>query len=71
MKTPSILLCLIFICFTAASQGIAIIPEPVSVEKTTGVFALPESVIVEAPLNKELETTLSFFERKVHDTHGK
>src|SRR5215213_2369947 len=63
MKTPSILLCLIFICSTAVSQvttGIAIIPEPVSIQKTNGVFSVPQNIIIEAPLNKELETTISF-----------
>src|SRR5215213_8755030 len=68
MKTPSILLCLIFICSTALSQvttGIAIIPEPVSIEKTSGVFSLPESIIIEAPLNKVLETTISFLKERL------
>ncbi|MGB8193280.1 MAG: family 20 glycosylhydrolase [Chitinophagaceae bacterium] len=67
MKTPSILLWLIFICSTAVSQvttGIAIIPEPVSIQKTNGVFLLPESIIVAAPLNKELETTISFLKER-------
>lgn len=67
MKIPSILLCLIFICFTAVSQvttGIAIIPEPVSIEKTNGVFSLPENITVETPLNKELETTINFLKER-------
>jgi hexosaminidase len=67
MKTPLMLLLLVLLCSAAVAQaptGIAIIPEPVSLEKTNGVFLLPENIIVEAPANKELETTTGFLRER-------
>lgn len=68
MKTFLILASFLFtgiIGRTQFNEGVAIIPEPVSVKKTTGVFLLPKNIIVEAPVNKELETSLSFLKDRL------
>lgn len=67
MKTPLFILYLALSCFTAISQTspIAIIPEPVSVERTNGTFVLPDNIIIEAPQLKELETTMSFLKERL------
>jgi hexosaminidase len=43
---------------------IAIIPEPVSLQKKAGSFTLPQVVTIEAPGGAEMQTTLSFLKSR-------
>lgn len=68
MKISSILLGLLLTGSAALSQvnsGVAIIPEPVSAQQTTGMFSLPDNIIIESPASKALETTISFLKERL------
>lgn len=60
-KNLAFLICL-FISVIACSQnnntGIAIIPEPVNIVQNTGVFSLPENIVIEAGTQPEIKQTV-------------
>ncbi len=62
MKKKSGFLCCLFISVIAFSQnnnaGIAIIPEPVNIVQNTGVFTLPETIVIEAGPQPEIKQTV-------------
>lgn len=57
------------ICAVAFSQnstsGIAIIPEPVSIVKNTGVFELPKNITIEAGSQPELKQVISVLKNRL------
>lgn len=62
-------------CLLAAAafgqSAIAIIPEPVSLQKKEGTFALPQQVVIEAGNQPELKTTVSFLKDRLSIPTGK
>jgi len=65
-------LCLVsFITFSQDTQTqIAIIPEPVKITKGSGVFTLPGNVIIEAPVQQELNQAISFLRQRLSVATG-
>ena len=49
----------------AQNTAIAIIPEPVTIVQTKGVFVLPAKITIEAPSTPGLEQTISFLQQKL------
>jgi hexosaminidase len=73
MKKTSFLLCAAMLTTTAFSQTrneIAIIPEPVSLTKGTGVYTLPKTFVIEAPSRPGLKITTDFLVKKFSGTAG-
>jgi hexosaminidase len=69
MKKKSGLLFSLFISVIAFSQtnktGIAIIPEPVTIVKNTGVFLLPHNITIEASSQPELKQTILILKNRL------
>ena len=60
------LACIGFASWTAAQNAaIAIIPEPVNIVQTNGVFVLPANSTIEAPSTPDLQQTISFLQQKL------
>ena len=74
MKKVFKLLCCCLITSITFSQpvheGIAIIPEPVSVTKTSGQFVLPQKVSVEASSRPEMKQVVAFLKDRLSVTAG-
>jgi hexosaminidase len=74
MKKVFKLLCCCLITSIAFSQsaneGIAVIPEPVSVTKTSGQFVLPQKVSVEASSRPEMKQVVAFLKDRLSVTAG-
>lgn len=51
-----------------ANEGIAVIPEPVSVTKTSGQFVLPEKVSIEASSRPEMKQVVAFLKDRLSVT---
>jgi len=57
---------LYFVSFGQASQTeIAIIPEPVSIVKNTGQFALPRNIVIEVPSQPEMKQVTAFLKERL------
>lgn len=68
----SVLLCLtsaIAFCQTN-NADIAIIPQPVSLTKTTGVFSLPQTIVIEAPVTQEMKEVTRFLKERLSVATG-
>ena len=69
MKKIVTLLCCCLITAVSFSQagntGISIIPEPVSVTKTTGRFVLPQKVSIEASTRPEMKQVVAFLKDRL------
>jgi hexosaminidase len=68
MKKISIFLltlCFSIRLFSQSSKSIAIIPEPVSVKPTDGIFALPKNVVIEAGSQPELKQTIELLRQRL------
>ena len=67
-KNSAFLFCL-FISVVACSQnnntGIAIIPEPVNIVQNTGVFSLPENIVIEAGTQPEIKQTVLILQHRL------
>jgi hexosaminidase len=67
-KNSAFLFCL-FISVIACSQnnntGIAIIPEPVNIVQNTGVFSLPENIVIEAGTQPEIKQTVLILQHRL------
>lgn len=64
----SFLICCVsfFISFSQGNNpGIAIIPEPVSITKSTGQFTLPQNVMIESPTTPEMKEVLRFLKERL------
>ncbi|HEY0354684.1 MAG TPA: glycoside hydrolase family 20 zincin-like fold domain-containing protein, partial [Flavisolibacter sp.] len=68
MKNIFALLLAFTIGFSSRAQNIdsiAIIPEPVSMKTGKGSFILPKNIVIEAPSNEELQSTLAFLKERL------
>lgn len=54
----------------SSGEKISIIPEPVSIVKTKGVFRLPEKVTILRPVGKENDVTVRFLQEKLSAVVG-
>jgi len=74
MKKRSGFLFCLFISVVAFSQtneaGIAIIPEPVNIVKTTGVFILPKNITIEAGSQPELQQAILILKNRLSVSAG-
>ncbi len=74
MKKIVQLFCACFILTGTYAQtnnpAIAIIPEPVTLTKTNGVFTLPENIIIEAAPHPELKQPLAFLKERLSIATG-
>ncbi|WP_411273812.1 beta-N-acetylhexosaminidase [Daejeonella sp.] len=73
MKKSSLFFACIFITIQAFSQpieGIAIIPQPVSIIRGAGQFTLPKSVVIQAENVPELNHTLAFLRERLSQPTG-
>jgi hexosaminidase len=60
------LLCLIYVSYSySQTKTIAIIPEPVSVKASNGVFTLPKSILIEAGSQPQLAQTVNFLKDRL------
>jgi hexosaminidase len=50
---------------SSSQREIAIIPEPVSLQKKAGSFTLPQAITIEAPAGAELQSTVSFLKSRL------
>ena len=59
-------LCILFVSRTfSQNNSISIIPEPVSVKATNGVFILPKNIVIEAGSQPQLAQTISFLKDRL------
>lgn len=68
---------LVLLCITSAiafgqtnNADIAIIPQPVSVTKTAGVFSLPQTIVIEAPVTQEMKEVTRFLKERLSVATG-
>ncbi len=63
---------LIVLCssYQKANAQIAVIPVPVKLVETKGVFSLPENVIINAPALPELQQTVLFLQQRLQTATG-
>src|SRR5947199_3768755 len=59
------LLCLIVSSTFGQTKTVAIIPEPVSVKATSGVFTLPKNIIIEAGSQPQLSQTIAILRERL------
>ncbi|WP_153798301.1 beta-N-acetylhexosaminidase [Foetidibacter luteolus] len=74
MKKCMVLLCLCFALnslYAQQNSAVAIIPQPVKITESGGVFKLPETITIQAPEDAELKHTLSFLQERFSTTTGK
>ena len=62
----SLLTCQVF----SQSNTVSIIPEPVSVKLSNGVFTLPKNVIIEAGSQPQLQQTIAFLRQRLSAATG-
>jgi len=62
----SLLTCQVF----SQSNTVSIIPEPVSVKLSNGVFTLPKNVIIEAGSQPQLQQTIAFLKQRLSAATG-
>ncbi len=62
----SLLACQLF----SQSNTVSIIPEPVSVKLSNGVFTLPKNVIIEAGSQPQLQQTIAFLKQRLSTATG-
>src|ERR1700730_16162276 len=73
MKKQIILLCYCFmtaIAFSQTNKSIAIIPEPVTLTRTSGQFSLPKNITIEAGSQPELKQAIAFLKDRLTDAAG-
>ncbi|HZF63065.1 MAG TPA: family 20 glycosylhydrolase [Chitinophagaceae bacterium] len=67
-------LSLLLFCSATLLRGqqseIAIIPEPVSIKRTSGVFSLPSNITIEAPASPDLKQTVTLLQQKLSTATG-
>lgn len=75
MKRLLALLCCGFVGYSAFAQtsrdgGIAIIPEPVTLTKTTGEYVLPKKVVIVSSTQPEMAQVLAVLRNRISNTTG-
>lgn len=70
LLAPALILCALPLLALAADTTIAIIPEPVSLQKGKGSFSLPEKVTIAAPATTEAGWVVRTFSERWHQASG-
>jgi hexosaminidase len=70
LLAPALILCALPLLALAADTTIAIIPEPVSLQKGKGSFSLPEKVTIAAPATTEAGWVVRTFSQRWHQASG-
>ena len=70
LLAPALILCALPLLALAADTTIAIIPEPVSLQKGKGSFSLPEKITIAAPATTEAGWVVRTFSERWHQASG-
>lgn len=70
LLAPALILCALPFLALAADTTIAIIPEPVSLQKGKGSFSLPEKITIAAPATTEAGWVVRTFSERWHQASG-
>lgn len=72
-KTLVFIICLFIVLLTGyqkANAQIAVIPVPVKLVETKGIFSLPENVVISVPASTELQQTILFLQQRLQTATG-